>query len=161
MGALASILLTLVSVAASYGLQAGIEKLDRDKVRKNKMTPDQMISLINRKLAQIQRESTEAYNSAMDRLSSMPVIMEAGSLKNYMNQVRSMASNKVKAARQNLNDVENAVSDIKNRTANLAIQPDSYKASDSGKKEYQQIKSDADNLINHFSKEVSNVEKAI
>lgn len=120
-----------------------------------------MVSLINNKLADIQRRSSEAYNAAMDKISSIPAIMEAGSLREYMNGVRRQASNTLNAARKNYNDVESAASDLKNRVTNLANQSDSYKASKAGQQEYQDLKRDTDNIITKFSQEVQNVEKKI
>lgn len=161
MAVLASVLLTLLSVGAAFGIQAASDAIDRKKVAKGEMSPDKMMSLINKKLSVLQRKSAEAYNTALDKISQMPAIMEAGSLKDYMNKVRDKASDTLRTARQNYTNVENAVSDLKNRTVTLANQSDSYKASKVGQKEYQSLKEDADNTIKKFSQEVQNVEKTI
>lgn len=161
MGALAAVLLTLLSVGAAYGIQAASDAIDRKKVAKGEMSPDKMMSLINKKLSALQRMSSEAYNAAMDEVSKIPAIMEAGSLKDYMNKVRGKASDTLRAAQRTYNNVENAVSDLKNRTVSLANQSDSYKASKMGRKEYQSLKDDADATIKKFSQEVQNVEKTI
>lgn len=161
MAVLASVLLTLLSVGAAFGIQAASDAIDRKKVAKGEMSPDKMMSLINKKLSVLQRKSAEAYNTALDKISQIPAIMEAGSLKDYMNKVRDKASDTLRTARQNYTNVENAVSDLKNRTVTLANQSDSYKASKVGQKEYQSLKEDADNTIKKFSQEVQNVEKTI
>lgn len=161
MAVLASVLLTLLSVGAAFGIQAASDAIDRKKVAKGDMSPDKMMSLINKKLSVLQRKSAEAYNTALDEVSKIPAIMEAGSLKDYMNKVRANASDTLRAARQKYTDVENAVSDLKNRTVTLANQSDSYKASKIGQKEYQSLKEDADNTIKKFSQEVQNVEKTV
>lgn len=161
MGALATVLLTILSVAAAYGLQEGSDAIYRKKVQKGNLTPDKIISLINSKLSKIQSLSAEAYNDAMDKLNAIPAIMESGNLKDYLSKVRSEASEKLKTARKRYSDVEVAVSDLKGRTANFANQTDSYKTSKAGKEEYAALQKDADNLIQNFSQEVNKIEKTV
>lgn len=161
MGTLASVLLTLLSVAAAYGLQEASDAIYRKKAQKGDLTPDKVISLINAKLSKIQSQNAEAYNDAMDRINTIPAIMESGNLKEYLSKVRSEASEKLKAARKKYNDVEVAVSDVKGRAANYANQSDSYKTSEVGKEEYRSLQNDADKIIQNFSQEVNQIEKTV
>lgn len=161
MGTLATVLLTLLSVAAAYGLQEGADAIYRKKAQKGSLTPDKIISLINSKLSKLQSISAEAYNDAMDKLNAIPTIMESGSLKDFLNKARSEANDKLKSARKTYNDVEVAVSDVKGRTANFANQSDAYKTSKVGREEYASLQKDADDLIDNFSKEVNKIEKTI
>lgn len=158
---LASILLSILTVAASIGLSEGIDAINRERVRKGELSPDKMISLINSKLSQIQKKSSSAYSKIMDKINAMPMIAEAGNLKAYLSQVRDKNQQLKEAASTTLTNVENTVTDLKNRAANLANQSDSYKLSKSGKDEYSSLINDAGKASEYFSKEVERVEKAV
>lgn len=158
---LASILLSILTVAASIGLSEGIDAINRERIRKGELSPDKMISLINSKLSQIQKKSSSAYSKIMDKINAMPVIAEAGNLKAYLSRVRDKNQQLKEAASNTLTNVENTVVDLKNRAANLANQSDSYKLSKSGKDEYKGLINDAGKASEYFSKEVEKVEKAI
>lgn len=161
MGTLVSVLLTLLGVVASLGISEGVDAINRENARKGNLTPDKIISLINSKLSQIQRRSSQAFNKVMDKINNMPIVAESGSLKAYMNNVRQKYQKVKENATNNLTNVENVVSDLKNRANTLANQTDSYKTSKAGKEEYSDLMHAADQASEDFSKEVEKVEKAI
>lgn len=158
---IAAILSILASVGLSYGIDAGANAFDRYKTRTDKVTPSDILKAVDSALKNIKSKSLKAYNEALDKLNSNPTVQSVGNLADYIAKASAKKQQAVTRARDIATEIETAASDIQNRSQMLASQSDSYRRSKTGKYELDQIKGDANELINKYKGDLSNAEKTI
>lgn len=160
MGAILSILSILGSVAVFTGVDKIIEHVERTKAKAKSMSTDDIIRQINGITTEIRNQGSKASNMLDQRLQNMPAIATAGSLNEYISQIRSKLTDK----KVNLEAVESALQNrantVEQRASYLAAQPDSFRSSKTGKYELEDITAAANRLKGDMLN-VQQIEKTI
>lgn len=121
-------LTTLAAIAASLGLSLAVDEINRIMVDGQKLSPDQIATKVNNILDQIRAKSNKKYNDALDALQNAPSSeFYAGALKEKVREIRQRLYKEANRQRDIVSDVENKLSSIQQRSANLQMSSDAYR----------------------------------
>lgn len=152
MGAIATILVTLGSMALSYGLSEAVNYIENSINKSNGVDYNTVADTIDKIVNEARAKGNRIYNQVIDRLNNLKSLtMNSNGLVRdiYRDAIRSY-SKEATGIEKKLDEIDTKGSLIQQKAQQLLNSPNSYKIA-YGKGEVEQLKKDTGELINKIS----------
>lgn len=140
----------LVTIATSLGLTRLINSLDNFQAKKNKVSSDDILKLIDQAIDEAKSKGSVTLNKLYDKLNNTTAFGATGVVKSHIQKERNKIKSMYDEAQEKFSNLNTKSDSLKNRAFNLANASPDYRSSSIGQQEVKGIEEEAKELATQY-----------